>query len=142
MNKPDNRISQFIKEHHILTLSTVTENKPYCATCFYAYNEQENYFIILSGEDTNHIRHIKENNSIAVAIALETEMVGKIRGLQMTGTIIKPEGRQMTNAKKEYRKRFPLIVVKKTDVWLLLPDFIKMTDNRLGFGKKFFWTLT
>jgi hypothetical protein len=24
-------------------------------------------------------------------------------------------------------------------LWSLTPDFIKMTDNRLGFGKKLIW---
>ena len=36
---------------------------------------------------------------------------------------------------------FPIArLMPNLHLWTLRPDFIKMTDNRLGFGKKLIWT--
>jgi len=42
------------KNHHILTLATANENKPYCSTCFYVYTPLDNKFIITSEKETKH----------------------------------------------------------------------------------------
>ena len=36
-------------------------------------------------------------------------------------------------------KKFPYAVLMKTTLWILEIEYIKMTDNRLGFGKKLIW---
>ena len=38
-----------------------------------------------------------------------------------------------------YLKRFPFALAVKPDLWILYIDYIKMTDNRLGFGRKLEW---
>jgi len=139
MNEIDKRILAFINEHHVLTLATVNDNKPYCCTCFYVYLEQLNCFVFTSDEDTKHISDIRKQNYTAVSIALETSMVGKIRGIQITGITSDLVGEQLAIAKKTYIKKFPIARLAALHLWKFEPDFIKMTDNRLGFGKKLFW---
>ena len=46
------------------------------------------------------------------------------------------EGDLRKKAKKAYLKSFPYAALMKTTLWILNPRFIKMTHNRLGFGKK------
>lgn len=75
----------------------------------------------------------------SAAIALETKITGKIRGLQITGMIRKLKGEELRIAKKEFLKKFPVAYLSKLYLWGLEPEFIKMTDNRLGFGKKLIW---
>ena len=128
----DKRVIEFIKEHHLLTLATCKENKPYCANCFYAYDIKKSRFIIASSEETKHIKDIHVNNSIAGTISLETNKVGLIRGIQFTGIIKKAK----TKEKALYLKTFPFALALNPTLWSLHVDYIKFTDNRLGFGKK------
>jgi uncharacterized protein YhbP (UPF0306 family) len=135
----DKRIITFIKEHHILTLATAANNKPYCCSCFYVYLEQLNIFVFTSDDDTRHVKELREQSHAAGAIALETTMVGKIRGVQFTGMTGLLEGDQLKQARKAYLRKFPVARLAELHLWKLEPDFIKMTDNRLGFGKKLIW---
>ncbi|MDP1623037.1 MAG: hypothetical protein Q8M08_11945 [Bacteroidales bacterium] len=142
MNHPEQRILDFIGEHHILTLAVSRDNVPYCATCYYAWLKERNQFIFTSDYKTRHIRDVIEgkNYQVAGAIALETRIVGKIRGIQFTGTIKPMEGDDLSVARSRYLKRFPIArMMPDLYLWSLAPDFIKMTDNRLGFGTKLVW---
>jgi len=76
---------------------------------------------------------------VAGAVALETTMIGKIQGIQFTGKSVLLEGEIYENANNAYLKKFPLANFKKLVLWGIKPDFIKMTHNRLGFGKKLIW---
>lgn len=135
----DEKIINLINEHHILTLATSVNNIPYCCTCFYVYSKEMNSFIFTSDKTTKHVKDISENNKVAAAIALETSMVGKIRGLQICGIINELDGNNLKKAQLSYLKKFPFAILKELTLWSLEPNFIKMTDNRLGFGKKIFW---
>lgn len=139
MSKPEQRVIDFIKEHHVLTLATSINNQPYCANCFYAYLEDENAFVFTSDMDTRHIKDALEQNYVAGSVVLETKVVGKIQGIQFNGNLYKPENELLKKAKKSYLKRFPVAALMKTTLWVLDLTFIKMTDNRLGFGKKLIW---
>ena len=135
----DNRIISFVKEHHILTLATSNNNKPYCASCFYVYIEDKNMFVITSDFTTKHIKDVERQNIVAGAVALETTMIGKIQGIQFTGVMKLLIENDLKIANKAYIKKFPLAILKYTTLWGIFPDFIKMTHNRLGFGKKLIW---
>ena len=82
---------------------------------------------------------LEQNDRIAASIVLETSVVGQIRGLQIRGTMRRPEGERLRSARKAYLKRFPFAVFMDVDVWVIEPDYFKYTDNRLGFGKKIVW---
>ena len=141
MTAIDHRILEFIGEHHVLTLAVTKINKPWCATCFYVYLQDENRFVFTSDDDTRHIRDASESDNFNVAgtIALETKMVGKIRGIQFSGRFFRLEGEALKRARRKYLQKFPIARLSKLELWGLDPDHIKMTDNRLGFGKKLIW---
>lgn len=139
MNLPEKRIVDFIHEHHVLTLATVVENNPWCANCFYVYLEEENCFVFTSDDKTKHVQDVFTNANVAGSIVLETKTVGKIQGIQFRGTMEKPDTSIKGKAKKAYLKKFPYAVLMKTSLWVVNLNFIKMTDNRLGFGKKLIW---
>lgn len=139
MNQIEKRVLDFIAEHHIFTLATSRDNKPYTSTCFYVYLPEINLFVFTSDKNTRHIQDTEQQHTVAGAIALETSIVGKIRGIQFTGIIKELEGKELSVAQKAYIKKFPIAILAKTTLWGITPDFIKMTDNRLGFGKKIIW---
>lgn len=138
--EPDKRITKFIGRHHVMTLATsTTEEGPYCASVFYAYMPERNLFVFTSDENTRHYREMLTGGRAAAAIALETRTVGQLRGLQLTGQVLLAQGDTLSEARGAYLRRFPYAVVADLTLWVLRPDFMKFTDNRLGFGKKLFW---
>ncbi len=136
---PNNRITEFFTEHHVLTMSTSVDSKSWCSNCFYVYLEEEATFLFTSDIDAKHIRMAIENPVVSGAIVLETTMVGKIRGIQFTGSLKQVSKEKHLKYKTKYLLKYPFAVLSSTELWLLKLDTIKMTDNRLGFGKKLHW---
>lgn len=137
--KNDPRFLKFIQKHHVLTLSTVEHNQPWSCACFYAYDKKEDCFIFTSDENTQHIKHILTNNKVAVNIILETKVIGIIQGLQITGQIHQINLESAPHLQRTYLKKFPFAVLINTSLWAIYPNFIKLTDNKLGFGTKLIW---
>lgn len=127
------KIIEFIDKHHLLSLASTYEDKPYCANCFYAFSQKTMRFIIASSDDTKHMKQLSINPSFAGTIALETKEIGKIIGIQFTGVIEKANLKE----KALYLKTYPYALALNPTLWSLHVKYIKLTDNRLGFGKKF-----
>lgn len=139
-SEPDPRMTRFIKKHHVMTLGTSSGgNIPWCASCFYVFLEEQNWFVFTTDEDTRHGIEMIKNPIISICIALETELTGKIRGVQITGRARRALGEEGKKASKAFISRFPIAMLKKTTLWIAEPEYMKMTDNRLGFGKKLIW---
>jgi len=128
----------FVREHHVLTLATSRDGFPYAAPLFYAYDAARNCFVFASGEETEHTAQMRENPWVAAGIALETDTVGKIRGLQCRGRVVASDPEDA----RCYFARFPYARVMRPTLWRLEPSWMKLTDNRLGFGKKLVWEAT
>ncbi len=132
----DQRIIDFIKRHHVLTLATVSnEGEPYCAACFYAYDKEHNRLIFTSDDTTHHAQQMLQSAKVAIGITLETRIVGKVQGAQICGIALRGNDED----RKIYVKRFPYAAVAPLNLWAVEPTFIKLTDNTLGFGKKLIW---
>lgn len=132
----DKRFEKFIAKHHVLTLATATTaGAPYCCNAFFAYDKHSAAFIFTSDNSTHHAQMMIANSRVAASIVLETRIVGKIQGLQITGNIEPATDED----KKLYIKRFPYTAVADLTLWRLQADMMKLTDNTLGFGKKLIW---
>jgi hypothetical protein len=137
----DKRIERFIRRHHVMTLATaaVVEEggrpEPWSAHVFYAYLPDNQELVFTTDPATRHGREMLANPSVSGGIVLETKVIGKIRGIQLTGT-----ARQVVEGESRYRtaylRRFPFAIAVKLDLWVLEVRYVKMTDNRMGFGKK------
>ena len=136
----EKRVVKFFKKHHVLTIATTLNNEPWCANCFYVYLPEENALVFTSDPATRHGKEFTENSLVAGSVVLETRVIGNIRGIQFQGRISIPEGERHDTAKKAYLRRFPVAMLMETHLWIVDLTLIKMTDNRLGFGKKFLWT--
>ena len=140
MESLDKRIQEFIQQHHVLILATCADNQPYCCDCFYAYDTENNTFIIKTdAENTRHMKEIAQNNNVAASIVLETKEVGKLQGLQICATAVAPQGDELSHAKKTYLLKYPYAIAVSGTYVILKPNYYKLTDNRLGFGKKIVW---
>jgi hypothetical protein len=135
----DRRIVNFFKKHHVLAIATAVSDKPWCATCFYIYLEEEDTLVFTTDPKTRHGQEFLQNTDVAGTVALETMVIGKIRGVQFSGIVSEPEGDMAARAKNAYLKRFPVAMLMDTHLWVVKLTSIKYTDNRLGFGKKLVW---
>jgi hypothetical protein len=137
----DSRIIKFFRKHHVLSIATSVNNNPWCANCFYVYLEEENSLVFTSGGDTRHGQEFELNTLVAGTVVLETMILGKIRGIQFQGIVSELIGESLSKAKRAYFLRFPVAALMDTRLWVVKLTYIKMTDNRLGFGKKLIWPL-
>jgi uncharacterized protein YhbP (UPF0306 family) len=117
------------------------ENEPWCANCFYAYLEEENALVFTSDMTTRHGKDFLKNSLVAGSVVLETLVIGKIRGIQFQGIVSEPDEELLSKARITYLIRFPVALLMNTKLWIVKLTLIKMTDNRLGFGKKLIWPL-
>lgn len=132
------KITAFIQKHHVLTLATSVENQACCANCFYAFDKETQSLIFSSDMHTKHAQQAVNNSLVAASIVLETKIVGKIQGLQCTGSMNICESSD-TSAQKIYLKKFPYAALAETTLWRLRINHAKLTDNTLGFGTKLIW---
>lgn len=135
----DSRIVRFFRKHHVLTIATSWGGVPWCANCFYAYIEEENSLVFTTDAETRHGKEFTLNPEVAGTVVLETLVIGKIRGIQFRGIVSEPSGIMAGKARKAYLLRFPVAALMETRLWIVKLTFIKMTDNRFGFGKKLIW---
>jgi uncharacterized protein len=137
------RITRFLKRHHVLTLSSVSDQGSWTAHCFYAFMQDQQSLVFTTDSGTRHGSEMLKNPNVSAGIMLETRVIGKIRGIQLTGRAIPLAITAQTESIREvrtaYLKRFPYALAMKLDLWVLTIDYVKMTDNRLGFGKKLEW---
>ncbi len=135
----DERIKRFFRKHHVLTIATTVDNEPWCANCFYVYLTEENALAFTTDLETRHGQEFLKNSLVAGSVVLEIRIIGRIRGIQFQGIISEPEGDLAEKVRDAYLKRFPVAMLMETRLWIVKLTHIKMTDNRLGFGKKIVW---
>ena len=136
MSKDLEKISTFIDKHHVLSLATNDGEELSVCSLFYAYSYEENSFIVASSDDTTHIKNINKNSKVAGNIVLETKIVGMIQGLQFKADFHLLDDADLS---KLYFKQFPHARLMKAKLWQIKVNYFKMTDNKLGFGKKIIW---
>ena len=129
------RFVRFLRRHHVLTLATVAEGVPYCSKAFYCYDKERNLLVFTSDPATRHAQEMERNPRVAASVVLETKIVGRVQGLQLCGTAARAD----ETARRAYLKRFPYAALAELTLWAIRPDYMKLTDNTLGFGKKLIW---
>lgn len=135
-SRVDDKVVKFIKRHHVMTLATVDgDGAPYCCNAFYGYDEQREVLVFASNLDTTHAEQMVKEPRVAASIVLETKVVGKLQGLQITGRVVSGDDQD----RECYIAKFPFAAVAPLTLWRLELEFVKLTDNRLGFGKKIIW---
>lgn len=132
----DKKIIKFIGRHHVMTLSTISEDgAPYCSNAFYAFDEGRGALIFSANSETLHGEHMARDPRVAASIVLETKVVGKLQGLQILGEVSRGDEKD----KRSYIQAYPFAAAIPLSLWRMDMNFIKLTDNTLGFGKKLIW---
>ncbi len=132
-------IVAFLKEQSVVSIATTVNDEPYCASCYFAFEPNENLLVFKSDADTKHIEDALRNNHVAGTILPDKITKAKPKGVQFSGVFQKAEGTIGSIAKKAYLKKFPVAGIFRGDIWVIELTRIKFTDNTLIFGKKLLW---
>ena len=132
-------ILKYIKDHHVLHLCTVNGDAPWGCNVFYVFDEAEVRFFILSEMKTRHAQYMTRNPKIAGTVTAHPRFIASIQGVQFSGLSKRLEGVEAEPAYAMYYKRFAVARVLNAPIWELRLDYIKMTNNKIGFAFKDEW---
>lgn len=140
MNPISKNISEFLNDNKIATVCFVdNEGKPYCINCFYVYDEKSLLLIFKSSVGTTHHNFIKPDTHVAGTILPGTIDFLKIKGIQFNGKLVDEKHIGNLELSSKYTKKFPISLAIPGYVWGVKLNYIKFTDNTLGFGNKNIW---
>ena len=134
-------IVKFIEKQRSCTLCCVDEyGKPYCFSCMYVFNPEHGLLYFKSSSKSKHCSLLLKNPSVAGTILPDKLNVLLIKGIQLEGTVLPANHFLANQASAYYYKKNPGAVTIGGDIWIVRIDNIKMTDSKLGFGKKITWS--
>jgi len=143
------RLLKFLREHQVLTLAVVDANgSPYAAALFYAVDEELRFHVV-TDPATRHGKAMLANPSVAGTIQLDRQHWHEIRGVQFRGICRQLDSDERARAWEVYNARFVFLQqpdailtreLANTAMWRIDPTWIRLIDNRLGFGHKVEWT--
>ncbi len=138
--------ASLLAECRTASLATVyVDGRPHAANIQYVHDDQLNIYFV-SSEDAAHSRHITKNSTVALTVYHHDDQdPASIRGLQMHGQA-QPitDQAERTDALTLYAARFPFITedpalraaVEQQTFYRITPTWLRLIDNRRGFGWK------
>ncbi|SFN25422.1 hypothetical protein SAMN05216516_104155 [Izhakiella capsodis] len=130
-------ICRYLKKQHVLSLCAGVP--PWCANCFYLFNEERQVFWLISEAETRHSVLMLAQPQVAGTISAQTRNIMLIKGVQYQGVIRQLSDEQEIAARNAYVRRFPVAMKTKAPMWEIVINELKMTDNTQGFGSKHHW---
>jgi uncharacterized protein YhbP (UPF0306 family) len=100
-----------------------------------------------SDPHSQHGQDLVVHPGCAVAISTEASSWQEIRGLQLRGEARRlPRGKEWQAGWKCYQAKFPFVsalkpLLSRNALYIFLPTWVRLVDNRRGFGFKQEWTL-
>jgi uncharacterized protein YhbP (UPF0306 family) len=130
-----------------MTLATVSvDGEPHAAAVYFAADEAINLYYF-SDAGSQHALDAGQDPRAAAAVHAEVGEWQEIRGLQIRGSIRVVESKQEWQAAwRVYREKFPFVdgleeVIAASKLYVFTPIWIRLVDNRQGFGYKQEWEL-
>lgn len=138
-------ILALLGETRALTLATLDpDGRPRATPLFFAFDDRTS-LVFLSEPDTQHCLNLERDPSAAAALYPEESDWRFLRGLQMKGLASVVPASDRDEALALYTARFPFISdlpqpVSQSQVYRFHPTWVRLIDNRHGFGYKREWT--
>ncbi len=147
------RIAAVLATWKTMTLATSDETgRPWAATVFYASDADLNLYFV-SDEKTRHGRDLCRTQRVAAAINADAATWDEVIGVQLEGEARVLDGAPREAALSLYLDKFPAVRrlfdaprglserliaarLRSTSFWCLVPQRIRLVDNREGFGWK------
>ncbi|RME86336.1 MAG: pyridoxamine 5'-phosphate oxidase [Caldilineae bacterium] len=141
------RIYTFLNAHNTLSLATVADDgTPHACALFYAVAPDLTLYF-LSDPNTLHGRHLESRPRVAATVEANNQDWKDIRGIQLRGRAGRCPATDLHRARALYAARFPFVAraetlagpLQRACYYRLVPDWIRLIDNTLGFGHKEEW---
>lgn len=140
MNKIQNNILEFLNSNKVSTVCFVdAQGKPYCINCFYKFDDESNCLIFKSSFGATHDSLIKPTSDISGTILPDAINVLKLQGIQFCGTLLDKTEIDAYALSTKYAKKYPMSLTMTGYVWAVKINYMKFTDNTMGFGNKTIW---
>lgn len=130
-----------------MTLATISAaGIPHAAPVYFAAGKTLEFFFF-SDPSSQHGRDLEANQLAAAALYPESEGWQTIRGLQMRGQAhILDRGPEWEVGWEIYQRKFPFVsglkpIVARNAMYIFKPEWVRLVDNRRGFGFKQEWEL-
>ncbi|HVM60333.1 MAG TPA: pyridoxamine 5'-phosphate oxidase family protein [Verrucomicrobiae bacterium] len=143
------RLLRFLREHQVLTLAvTEADGSAYAAALFYAVDDELHLYVV-TDPATRHGQAMAANPSVAGTIQRDRQQWHEIQGIQFRGLCRQLDGADRARGWEIYSARFPFLQqpnamltreMAKTALWRIEPAWMRLIDNRAGFGRKDEWT--
>jgi len=134
------KIISYLSSKTSLTLCCVDKGIPYCCNCFYVLNKDLMAFYITSSLNTHHASIMLASPNVAGTVNDQLNSILHLKGIQYSGEIKLLKGEDELKARQLFCSAYPIAKLKKAPMWEIKLSTLKMTDNRLGFGKKRIWS--
>ena len=128
-----------------LTLATTGQaGEPHAAAVYFASDERLDLYFF-SDSSSQHSLDIEHDERAAASLYPESRAWQEICGLQMRGTVRRVEpGAGWEQAWELYLAKFPFVAglgtqVARNQLYVFQPYWIRLIDNRKGFGFKQEW---
>lgn len=133
-------IIRFIQRQTCATICCADEQgKPYCFSCFYAFNCEEGLIYFKSQPEAHHSGLLKNNPIIAGTILPDKLNKFLVKGIQFEGIVLDSDNPLMKHDSGFYHKKHPIALAMSGEIRTIQINHIKMTDSTMGFGKKIIW---
>lgn len=139
-------LNSIIQETQTLTLSSIEDDGSCRATPLFYWASDTFEFYCLSSGSSQHTINLKRDDRVSGALYPSVTNWKEIRGLQFKGRADILVGSERRQALNQYKKRFPFVVdlinlIHKSELIRIHPVWIRLVDNRRGFGNHQEWQL-
>jgi len=140
MNAINNNIIHFLERQTCATICCTDQNgNPHCFSCYYVFSKENCVLYFKSSVEAYHSVLLIKNPVVAGTIMPDKVNRLITRGAQLQGEMLPDTHPLAQDAYQQYHKKYPMALAIKGEVFTVLLSDIKMTDSKLGFGKKVYW---
>jgi uncharacterized protein YhbP (UPF0306 family) len=146
MNVNDHAISELLQTASMTLATTGEHGEAHAAAVYFAAGEDLTLYFF-SAADSQHCQDLKLHSQAAAAIHPQVSGWQAIRGLQLRGkATVLPTGTEWQAAWAIYTGKFPFVkalknIVLSNELYAFTPTWLRLVDNRRGFGFKQEWNL-
>lgn len=134
------KISAFISKQTCGNLAASESNgASWCFSFFYSFDEEQFLLHYKSSFETRHSAIIGRNPAVSGTILPDKFNPLQIKGIQFSGVVLSFDDPLAHKAASHYHHKHPVALAMPGEIWTIRLDYIKFTDNTLGFGKKLIW---
>lgn len=140
MENMDSHIVSFMQAQTAATICCIDDHhRPYCFNAFYAFDESKATIYFKSQlMKTHHGPLLSEREHVSGTIVPDELDKVLVKGIQFVGRVQKNDIFDIQSA-MHYHTRHPMAMAVPGEMWTIHVDYIKFTDNAMGFGHKLIW---